>query len=359
MADDPAPSMSPDLPPTSAVAPGLRTVGTGLRFCEGPVWLGDDRVLVTEIASGTLATVSLTDGSVERVVEGLAGPNGAGVVADGSGRLWVADNGGFFTWIEAGGRRFPAPGNPAHCGGALVLADPSTGAHAPVCTHVAAAAGGDAPPAGAATPLVAPNDLVVDADAGVWCTDFGVQEDAPTAGGPGVVYVPATAASVATASAAGAGVGTVASPVVWGTHQANGIGLSADGTELYVAETHSASLWAFAVRGPGEVVGGGGPGERHAGRLLYRGEGVLFDSLAVDPDGFVCVATIGPGGGVTCVDPATGAASRVGAPDDLTTNVAFHTGADGVVRAVLTLSSTGTLALIDDWVAARQATRRS
>ena len=354
MADDSIPTTPSDPPPAPPVPVGLRTVGAGLRFCEGPVWLGDDRVLVTEIASGTLGIVSLADGSVERVVEGLAGPNGAGTVADGSGRLWVADNGGFFSWIEAGGRRFPAPGNPAHRGGALVLADPSTGAHVPACTHVAAAAGGDAPPAGSATPLVAPNDLVVDVDGGVWCTDFGVQEDAPCAGGPGVVYVPATAASVATAS----GVGTVASPVVWGTHQANGIGLSADGTELYVAETHSASLWAFAVRGPGEVTGGGGPGQRHSGRLLHRGEGVMFDSLAVDPDGFVCVATIGPGGGVTCVDPVTGAVSRLGAPDDLTTNVAFRTSADGVVCAVLTLSSTGTLAVIDDWVAAREAARR-
>jgi len=153
------------------------------------------------------------------------------------------------------------------------------------------------------------------------------------------------------------GGGAVAAPVVWGTHQANGIGLSNDGSTLYVAETHSASIWTFPVAGPGEVAGGGGPTGRHTGALLHHGEGLLFDSLAVDPDGWVCVATIGPGGGVTCVDPASGETVRIGAPDDLTTNVAFHTAADGRVRAVLTLSSTGALAVIDDWVAVRQQAR--
>jgi gluconolactonase len=83
----------------------------------------------------------------------------------------------------------------------------------------------------------------------------------------------------------------------------------------------------------------------------------MFDSLAVDPDGWVCVATIGAGGGVTCVDPRTGEVARVGAPDELTTNVAFRPMANGTVRAVFTLSSVGALAIVDDWVAARDAAR--
>lgn len=317
-------------------------MGAGLRFCEGPVWLDDDRVLVTEIERGTLAVVSVRDGTVERVADGLAGPNGAAAVPDGSGRMWVSDNGGFFRWVEADGRLFPAAGNPAHRSGALLLVDPAAGTSAAVCAGVAGA------------DLVAPNDLVVDADGGVWFSDFGVQDDTASAPRPGVVYVPGPAPG---ADADPGASHPPATPVVWGTHQANGIGLSPDGRTLYVAETHGANLWAFAVEGPGAVTGGGGPSARHDGRLLHRGSGVMFDSLAVDPDGWVCVATIGPGGGVTCVDPSSGEVARLGAPDELTTNVAFRVAADGRVRAVLTLSSTGALAVIDDWVTARQAAR--
>jgi gluconolactonase len=80
----------------------------------------------------------------------------------------------------------------------------------------------------------------------------------------------------------------------------------------------------------------------------------MFDSLAVDPDGWVCVATIGPGGGLTCVDPTDGRVVRVGAPDDLTTNVAFTTNGDRVVAAI-TLSATGGLAVIDDWRTVRSS----
>jgi gluconolactonase len=118
-----------------------------------------------------------------------------------------------------------------------------------------------------------------------------------------------------------------------------------------VAETHSGRLWAFAVTGAGTVDGGGAPGEPHSGRLVYTAPDAMFDSLAVDPAGRVCVATIGPGGGVTCVDPATGAATRVLAPDDLTTNVCFAPGAGGGTEAWLTLSATGVLARIPDWAA--------
>lgn len=332
--------MSPEASPGVPAPPeGLRCVGEGLRFCEGPVWLDGDLVLVTEIAAGALTTVSLVTGERERVVEGLPGPNGCAPTADGSGRMWVADNGGYFGWVEADDRLFPSPANPDHRGGSLLLANPATGSFEVRCTEVAG------------SPLVAPNDLVVDADGGVWFTDFGVQDDASSAGRPGVVYTPA-GATQATAPTPG-------SAVVWGTDQANGIGLSADGALLYVAETHSARVWAFDVDGPGSVVGGGGPGERHRGRLLHHGTGVMFDSLAVDPDGWVCVATIGPGGGVSAIDPASGEVVRVGAPDELTTNVAFHATPDGRVCAVMTMSSTGMVAVVEDWVSAREAARRS
>jgi hypothetical protein len=68
------------------------------------------------------------------------------------------------------------------------------------------------------------------------------------------------------------------------------------------------------------------------------------------------VATIGPGGGVTCVHPSTGEVRHVTAPDDLTTNVCFTPDDGGAVRAALTLSSIGAVGVIADWRAVRDAT---
>ena len=67
----------------------------------------------------------------------------------------------------------------------------------------------------------------------------------------------------------------------------------------------------------------------------------LFDSLAVEESGNVCVATIGPGG-VTVIDPDTGEVEHVAVGDDpLTTNICFG-GAD-MRTAYITLSTTGRL----------------
>jgi len=332
----------------------MDTVATDLRFPEGPVMLDDTTVLVTEIAAGRLTMVDVTTGVTSVAAAGLPGPNGAALVpsgavadaddaphpgpgpagpgpADNAQRVWVADNGGYFTWHEVSGLIIPGQPSPGHTGGSLRMVtlggDPADRSGDVVHTRC-----GD-------NALVSPNDLVVDAAGGVWFTDFGVQHDTAGADRPGVVFAPADGGPL---------VG-----VVWGTHQANGIGLSADGSELYVAETHSASLWRFSVTGPGQVANGGAPGQVHGGTLLHRAEGFMFDSLAVDPDGWVCVATIGPGGGVTCVHPVTGAVRRVAAPDDLTTNVCFGSLAAGPVAAFVTLSSTGQLGHIADWRAAR------
>jgi gluconolactonase len=307
-------------------------VATSLRFPEGPVVFGG-QVIVTEIAAGTLTAIDPATGERTTVADGLPGPNGAALAPDGS--LLVTDNGGYFDWFEHGGLTIPTAGAAAHRPGAVLRVDPGTGAVGVACDRLDGA------------PLVAPNDLVMDADGGAWFTDFGVQRDTVAAGRPGVGYLPAD--------------GSAGRGVVWGTHQANGIGLSADGDELYVAETHDGRLWAFAVTSPGTVTAGGASasttaGATHGGRLLHEANGFMFDSLAVDPDGWVCVATIGPGGGVTCVHPVSGEVRRVTAPDDLTTNICFAHGDGDIVEAWLTLSSTGVLVRIADWRAARDAT---
>ncbi len=65
----------------------------------------------------------------------------------------------------------------------------------------------------------------------------------------------------------------------------------------------------------------------------------MFDSLAVDAEGNVCVATI-RNGGITVVSPS-GEHHHVPFDDPLTTNICF--GGEDMASAFVTLSATGRL----------------
>ena len=80
---------------------------------------------------------------------------------------------------------------------------------------------------------------------------------------------------------------------------------------------------------------------RNRGRLLAGLPGYqLLDSLAVDAEGYVCVATI-VNGGITAVSPDGETVEHTALPDALTTNICF--GGPGLRTAYATLSSTGKL----------------
>ncbi len=128
----------------------------------------------------------------------------------------------------------------------------------------------------------------------------------------------------------------VASPL----EKPNGIGLSPDGTTLFVAETTTARLWAYDILGPGVLrcLDRGAPFAVRrcvAGLPGYQ----LLDSLAVQANGDVCVATIPLG--VTIFSPAGDVLSQLEMPDEIPTNICFG-GAD-LKQAYVTLSSTGRL----------------
>jgi gluconolactonase len=115
----------------------------------------------------------------------------------------------------------------------------------------------------------------------------------------------------------------------------NGIGLSADETELYVAETPTGHLWAYALSAPG-VIDNSKPRRLLNGRSGY----FMFDSLAVDGNGDVCVATL-IDGGITTLSVSGGPPMFEPMPDRITTNICF--GGAGLKTAFITLSSTGQL----------------
>ena len=73
------------------------------------------------------------------------------------------------------------------------------------------------------------------------------------------------------------------------------------------------------------------------------GGGALFDSLAVDGEGWICVATLGGTPGITAFSPDGEQVEYTPLADPLTTNVCLA--ADGTAFA--TLSGTGQLVAFD------------
>jgi gluconolactonase len=288
----------------------IREIASGLEFPEGPVWMPDGSIVLTEIRRGTITRVS-PDGRKTVVAQTGGGPNGAAIGPDG--KLYVCNNGGF-EWHDEYGLVVPGNQPKDYIGGRIQRVDLDTGKVEDLYTECDG------------RPLRGPNDIVFDASGGFWFTDLGKKRERD-ADRTGVFY----------ARPDGSSIREVLFPLDGGP---NGIGLSPDGKRLYVAETFTGRLWAWDVSAPGEVApapGLGGAG----GTLLLGLPGMqLFDSLAVDGAGNVCVATL-VNGGITIVPPSGEPVRHVAMPDPLTTNICF--GGPDLCTAFITLSGTGRL----------------
>ena len=293
----------------------LQDVASGLRFPEGPVAMSDGSVIVTEIDAGKITRVS-PDGSQEVVAETGGGPNGLAIGPDGV--LYVCNNGNAFDYVDMDGLLLPTQPPSNYEGGRIERVDIESGAVEVLYSECDG------------RPLRAPNDIVFDAHGGFWFTDHGLREER-TNDRTGVFY----------ANPDGSEIREVVHPL----DAPNGVGLSPDGTRLYVAETYTACVWWWPVTAPGVLEPPPGllP---HDGQLLARLPGFQFlDSLGVDGDGNVCVATLGSGG-ITSLSPEDGSVVEfVETGDLLTTNICF--GGEGLRTAYITLSGTGRLARAD------------
>ena len=286
----------------------MRTIATGLQFPEGPIALPDGSVLVVEIKRGTLSRVT-PDGRIAVVAECGGGPNGAAIGPDGA--CYVVNNGGF-EWHDLGGILMPGNQPANYSGGRVQRVDLATGR----VTDLYTACDG--------RPLRGPNDIVFDTHGGFWFTDHGKTRERDR-DRTGVFYARAD--------------GSFIKEVIFPLDAPNGIGLSPDGTRLYVAETHTGRVWSWDVVGPGEVAANPlGPG---GGTLLCGLPGFqLLDSLAVDGAGNVCVATL-VNGGITVISPDGEVLAHVPTGDPLTTNICF--GGPDLRTACVTCSGTGQL----------------
>ncbi|SDF74585.1 SMP-30/gluconolactonase/LRE family protein [Pseudonocardia oroxyli] len=272
----------------------MELVASGLEFPEGPIACADGSVVLVEIKRGTLSRVA-PDGAVEVVADLGGGPNGAAVGPDGA--VYVCNNGGF-EWHDRAGITAPGQQPADYSGGRIERVAPD-GAVTTLYTEVDGRG------------LNGPNDIVFDHDGGFWFTDLGKNRGRDMDVG-----------RVCYARADGTQIVEVVHPIM----TPNGIGLSPDGSRLYVAETQTGRVWEWEVTGPGTLGPAGVPPRGPAGAHLLHGFGgfQLLDSLAVDGAGNVCVATLVTGA-ISVIRP-DGALDRqvpVAEPDPFVTNICF------------------------------------
>lgn len=285
-------------------------IARGLRFPEGPVAMPDGTFLVVEIQRRTVTRIR-ADGQTEVVAETGGGPNGLAIGP--GGKIYVTNNGGFEFHEDTDGVR-PTVQAHDYSGGRLERVDPRTGEVEVLHRDTGSGVG-----------LRGPNDLVVDRQGGIWFTDLGKRRARDLDYG-GVYY-----------AAPDGTIREAAHPFL----TANGIGLSPDETVLYVAETEGARLWAFDLEAPGVIRKHPWPSP-HGGRLVYAAGGPYqrFDSLAVEADGNICVATL-VNGGITVIAPEGRLVDFLPLPDCYTTNLCF--GGPDLRTAYVTLSQSGRL----------------
>jgi gluconolactonase len=281
-----------------------------LRFPEGPVVMPDGSVIVVEIAAGQITRIH-PDGRKEIVAKPGGGPNGAAIGPDGA--LYVCNNGGA-EWVEHEGLLLPGDQPADYCGGRIERIDLATGAVACLYHTVAGRI------------LSAPNDLVFDTNGGFWFTDTGKARTHDRDNG-GVYYARADGSFIVQAI-----------PSLYGGP--NGIGLSRDGLTLYVSLTLERIVLSFRIVGDGMVAPS--PIAALPGDVVCSFPGrMMVDSMAIDANGHICLATMVDRSGIATIDPDTGVYVHIETPDFITTNIAF--GGPDMRDAYITLGSSGRL----------------
>ncbi len=294
----------------------FREIASGLGFPEGPLELPGGDILVTEIRTGTLTRITPT-GEKSLFATTGGGPNGAALGPDGA--VYVAQNGGFkWNIIQSPRGELVMPGEQPddYIGGQIQRVSPDGSE----VTTLYRECDGER--------LKGPNDLVFDAEGNFYFTDHG-KTHPRSRDRTGVFYASPD--------------GKMIKEIIFPMEAPNGCALSPDGKTLYVAETPTARVYAIPLAGPGQVAGRavlatvpGGPPRNLA----------LLDSMCVDGEGNVLVATL-VHGGITSISPTGEILGHAPVDDTLTTNCCF--GGPDLRTLYVTASTTGRLLAFDNW----------
>ncbi|MEI9888527.1 MAG: SMP-30/gluconolactonase/LRE family protein [Rhizomicrobium sp.] len=287
----------------------ITEIATDLKFPEGPVAMDDGSVILVEIWSGEITRIK-TDGAKQTIAKPGGGPNGAAIGPDG--HLYVCNNGGNFEMNLVGGLMIPGHTPPGHKGGRIERVDIASGKVEVLYDSCDG------------QKLLAPNDLVFDTAGGFWFTDHASNNAERRLHG-GLYYALADGSKI--------------TKVLRELTSPNGVGLSPDGRHVYYAETIPGRLWDLPLTAPGvAAIPAGFMPANFVG--AYPGL-AYFDSLGVQADGAVCVATI-LAGGISTFWPGTAKFEHTAFPDLLCTNICW--GGRDMTTAYITMSSTGKLA---------------
>jgi gluconolactonase len=225
---------------------------------------------------GALTRVA-TDGTVTPLHCG-GGPNGAAAGPDGA--IYVCNDGGL-AFTTKDGIRFPVDHAEGNEGGYVQRVDLATGDVEVVFTHVDGTRIGNL------------NDIVFDATGSCYLVD--------TTNGA-LYYADPVDGTIEVAEK--------------GLSYPNGMGLSPDGTRLYVSETYSGRVLAWNVTAPGTLAA--------KTELFSTGGEHHWDGLAIDGAGNVCVANLGKSG-ITVLSPRGEVLREFVTPeyDPFVTNICF------------------------------------
>lgn len=287
-------------------ASDFELIAEGLEYPESPVYLPGGDILLVEIKGERLSRVS-PDGKRSTIVDLPGGPNGCAFGP--GGYVFVANNGGFDWETIVLGKQTLSIGMglpKTYTGGKIERVNLDTGdvdtvysdcgeGYVPLGTPPVRTKVPFDPP----LPLRGPDDLVFDEKGNLWIPDFGKMD---------LVNRKADITGIFFAKADGSAIEQTLFPLA----SPNGIALSPDGTRVYTTLTYARQVNYWKLEEPGTSKIKLNPGTIDGAYCLTAklpGQSIL-DSMAVDSDGNVYVATMLPegntplaNGGITIISP--------------------------------------------------------